>query len=306
MRHPIRKSSCTWFAGHNPELLGQGQGGLNTVWVALPTSLMTEDKMIAALDPNGFVPFPSENEKWGLGGVIRNLCLWGSRCWVGPGCQTGWNGHHWWYRHPLWQLYRWYSAGISVPWNMFILLRPDSTIHESMSIPLAKRMGKTWLAQEFKYEADIVVGGTQLIPVCSHGLCGRILPNEMGLHQKPMHPANLYPANPGIAGSRCSHEIVSRIQRGQGQTGGHDWWFHRSWNHFSPHCAQLLGRLGRKSMWLSAALNSSTHVSMVLIFRPDWETISANHTTEEVCEIIGADSDLPVYREGMIEAIGID
>ncbi len=36
------------------------------------------------------------------------------------------------------------------------------------------------------------------------------------------------------------------------------------------------------------------------------ELISANHTVEEVCEIIGADSLTYLSLEGMIEAIGIE
>ena len=36
------------------------------------------------------------------------------------------------------------------------------------------------------------------------------------------------------------------------------------------------------------------------------ELISANHTAEVVCEIIGADSLTYLSIEGMIEAIGID
>lgn len=49
LMHLIRRS-------HNPEFLGKVKEALNTVKGGFAYLLMTEDKMIAALDPNGFRP----------------------------------------------------------------------------------------------------------------------------------------------------------------------------------------------------------------------------------------------------------
>ena len=49
LMHLIRRS-------HNPEFIGKVKEALNTVKGGFAYLLMTEDKLIAALDPNGFRP----------------------------------------------------------------------------------------------------------------------------------------------------------------------------------------------------------------------------------------------------------
>lgn len=65
--HLIRRS-------HNPEFIGKVKEALNTVKGGFAYLLMTEDKLIAALDPNGFRPLSIGQMKNGAWVVSSETC----------------------------------------------------------------------------------------------------------------------------------------------------------------------------------------------------------------------------------------
>ena len=69
LAHLIRRS-------HNPSFMGKVKEALNTVKGGFANLLMLEDKLIAALDPNGFRPLSIG--KMANGAIVvssENLCL---------------------------------------------------------------------------------------------------------------------------------------------------------------------------------------------------------------------------------------
>lgn len=90
--------------------------------------------------------------------------------------------------------------------------RPDSTIHGVNVHTARKNMGKR-LAQEFKQDADIVIGVPNSSLSAAMGFAeGSGLPNEMGLSKKSVYAANLYSTDTRIKGTRCSNETISGIR----------------------------------------------------------------------------------------------
>ena len=66
--HLIRRSGQANLLDRIKEALNQVKGGFAYL-------LLTEDAMIAALDPNGFRPLVRKNGQWCLCDCFRDLCF---------------------------------------------------------------------------------------------------------------------------------------------------------------------------------------------------------------------------------------
>lgn len=149
--HLIRRS-------HHPDFIGKVKEALNTVKSGFAYLLMTDDKLIAALDPNGFRS-PSigqlSNGAWVVSSETCAFEVIGAK-WVRdvmPG-----------------EIIISDDSGITVDrytkdtqlaicsMEYVYFARPDSTIYGVNVHTARKNMGRRLLAQEFKHEADIDVG----------------------------------------------------------------------------------------------------------------------------------------------------
>ena len=299
LMHLIRRS-------HNPEFLGKVKEALNTVKGGFAYLLMTEDKMIAALDPNGFRPLSIGKMKNGAWVVSSETCAFevvGAE-WVRdvkPGemviiDDTG-------IRYDSYtddtQL-----AICSMEYVYFA--RPDSTIHGVNVHTARKRMGKR-LAQEFKYEADIVVGVPNSSLSAAMGFAEESgLPNEMGLIKNQYTQRTFIQPTQELReqGVRMKLSAVSSVVKGKRVVMIDDSIVRGT---TSRRIVQLLKEAGAAEVHVAIG---SPELKYPCFYGIDIQTrrelISANHTAEEVCEIIGADSLTYLSIEGMIEAIGID
>lgn len=150
LAHLIRRS-------HNPSFMGKVKEALNTVKGGFAYLLMLEDKMIAALDPNGFRPLSLGQMANGAIVVSSETCAFeviGAK-WirdVKPGelVVIDKEGIHYDTYTDETQL-----AICSMEYIYFS--RPDSVIH-GVNVHTARKNTGRRLAQEFKHEADIVVG----------------------------------------------------------------------------------------------------------------------------------------------------
>ena len=174
LMHLIRRS-------HNPEFIGKVKEALNTVKGGFAYLLMTEDKLIAALDPNGFRPLSIGQMKNGAWVVSSETCAFeviGAK-WVrdvkpGEIVIIDDNGIQ----------YDTYTTDTQLAicsMEYVYFARPDSDIYGVNVHTARKNMGKR-LAQEFQHEADIVVGVPNSSLSAAMGFAEESgLPNEMGL-----------------------------------------------------------------------------------------------------------------------------
>ena len=174
LAHLIRRS-------HNPSFMGKVKEALNTVKGGFAYLLMIEDKLIAALDPNGFRPLSIGKMANGAIVVSSETCAFevvGAE-WirdVNPGevVIIDDNGIAYDNYTTDTQL-----AVCSMEYIYFA--RPDSNIRGVNVHTARKRMGAQ-LAREFKHEADIVVGVPNSSLSAAMGFAEESgLPNEMGL-----------------------------------------------------------------------------------------------------------------------------
>lgn len=174
LMHLIRRS-------HNPEFIGKVKEALNTVKGGFAYLLMTEDKLIAALDPNGFRPLSIGQMANGAWVVSSETCAFevvGAK-WVrdvkpGELVIIDDNGIQ----------YDTYTNDTQLAicsMEYIYFARPDSDIYGVNVHTARKNMGKR-LAQEFQHEADIVVGVPNSSLSAAMGFAEESgLPNEMGL-----------------------------------------------------------------------------------------------------------------------------
>ena len=150
LAHLIRRS-------HNPSFMGKVKEALNTVKGGFAYLLMIEDKLIAALDPNGFRPLSIGKMANGAIVVSSETCAFevvGAE-WirdVNPGEVVIIDDNGITYDNYTTDTQ---LAVCSMEYIYFA--RPDSNIRGVNVHTARKRMGAQ-LAREFKHEADIVVG----------------------------------------------------------------------------------------------------------------------------------------------------
>ncbi|MFC3927365.1 amidophosphoribosyltransferase [Streptococcus caprae] len=299
LMHLIRRS-------HNPSFMGKVKEALNTVKGGFAYLLMTEDKLIAAMDPNGFRPLSIGQMKNGAWVVSSETCAFevvGAE-WirdVNPGeviiiDDTGIQ-------------YDTYTddtqlAICSMEYVYFA--RPDSDIAGVNVHTARKRMGKK-LAQEFKHEADIVVGVPNSSLSAAMGFAEESgLPNEMGLVKNQYTQRTFIQPTQELReqGVRMKLSAVSSVVKGKRVVMIDDSIVRGT---TSRRIVQLLREAGAAEVHVAIG---SPELKYPCFYGIDIQTrrelISANHTAEEVCEIIGADSLTYLSLGGMIEAIGLE
>ncbi|HFR3265728.1 TPA: amidophosphoribosyltransferase, partial [Streptococcus suis] len=172
LMHLIRRS-------HNPDFIGKIKEALNTVKGGFAYLIMLEDKLVAALDPNGFRPLSIGKMKNGAWVVASETCAFEvvGADWVrdvepGEIVVIDDSGIQYDSYTRDTQL-----AVCSMEYVYFA--RPDSVIHGVNVHTARKNMGRR-LAQEFQREADIVVGVPNSSLSAAMGFAEESgLPNEM-------------------------------------------------------------------------------------------------------------------------------
>ncbi|MDU3179199.1 amidophosphoribosyltransferase [Streptococcus vestibularis] len=270
LAHLIRRS-------HNPSFMGKLKEALNTVKGGFAYLLMLEDKLIAALDPNGFRPLSLGKMANGAIVVSSETCAFevvGAE-WirdVNPGevVIIDDNGI----------TYDTYTTDTQLAvcsMEYIYFARPDSNIQGVNVHTARKRMGAQ-LAREFKHEADIVVGVPNSSLSAAMGFAEESgLPNEMGLIKV-------------VKGKRVVM-IDDSIVRGT----------------TSRRIVQLLKEAGATEVHVAIGSPALAYPCFYGIdIQTRKELIAANHTVEETREIIGADSLTYLSIDGLIDSIGID
>lgn len=166
---------------HNPSFMGKVKEALNTVKGGFAYLLMMEDKLIAALDPNGFRPLSIGKMANGAIVVSSETCAFevvGAE-WirdVNPGEVVIIDNSGIQY-----DTYTTDTQLAICSMEYIYFARPDSNIYGVNVHTARKRMGAQ-LAREFKHEADIVVGVPNSSLSAAMGFAEESgLPNEMGL-----------------------------------------------------------------------------------------------------------------------------
>ena len=299
LMHLIRRS-------HNPNFMGKVKEALSIVKGGFAYLLMTEDKLIAALDPNGFRPLSIGKMKNGAWVIASETCAFevvGAE-WVrdvepGEIVIIDDVGIH----------YDSYTSDTQLAicsMEYVYFARPDSTIHGVNIHTARKNMGKR-LAQEFQHEADIVVGVPNSSLSAAMGFAEESgLPNEMGLVKNQYTQRTFIQPTQELReqGVRMKLSAVSGVVKGKRVVMIDDSIVRGT---TSRRIVQLLREAGAAEVHVAIG---SPELKYPCFYGIDIQTrrelISANHTVEEVCEIIGADSLTYLSLEGMIEAIGID
>lgn len=299
LMHLIRRS-------HNPSFMGKVKEALNTVKGGFAYLLLTEDKLVAALDPNAFRPLSIGQMQNGAWVVSSETCAFevvGAK-WVrdvepGEVIVIDDNGIQYDTYTDDTQL-----AICSMEYVYFA--RPDSTIRGVNVHTARKNMGKR-LAQEFKHEADIVVGVPNSSLSAAMGFAEESgLPNEMGLVKNQYTQRTFIQPTQELReqGVRMKLSAVSGVVKDKRVVMIDDSIVRGT---TSRRIVQLLREAGAKEVHVAIG---SPELKYPCFYGIDIQTrrelISANHSAEEVCEIIGADSLTYLSLDGMIESIGLE
>ena len=299
LMHLIRRS-------HNPSFMGKVKEALNIVKGGFAYLLLTEDKLIAALDPNGFRPLSIGKMKNGAWVVSSETCAFeviGAE-WVrdvNPGevIVIDDNGIQ----------YDTFTTDTQLSicsMEYVYFARPDSTIAGVNVHTARKNMGKR-LAQEFKHEADIVVGVPNSSLSAAMGFAEESgLPNEMGLVKNQYTQRTFIQPTQELReqGVRMKLSAVSGVVKDKRVVMIDDSIVRGT---TSRRIVQLLREAGAKEVHVAIGSPELKYPCFYGIdIQNRRELISANHSAEEVREIIGADSLTYLSLEGMIESIGLE
>lgn len=299
LMHLIRRS-------HNPSFMGKVKEALSTVKGGFAYLLLTEDRLIAALDPNAFRPLSigqMQNGAWVISSETCAFEVVGAN-WVrdvepGEVIVIDDEGIHYDTYTDDTQL-----AICSMEYVYFA--RPDSTIRGVNVHTARKNMGKR-LAQEFKYEADIVVGVPNSSLSAAMGFAEESgLPNEMGLVKNQYTQRTFIQPTQDLReqGVRMKLSAVSGVVKDKRVVMIDDSIVRGT---TSRRIVQLLREAGAKEVHVAIG---SPELKYPCFYGIDIQTrrelISANHSAEEVCDIIGADSLTYLSLDGMIESIGLE
>ncbi|WP_303972457.1 amidophosphoribosyltransferase [Streptococcus merionis] len=299
LMHLIRRS-------HHPEFIGRVKEALNTVKGGFAYLLMTEDKLIAALDPNGFRPLSLGKMTNGAWVIASETCAFevvGAE-WVrdikpGEIIIIDENGLKE-------DVYTTDTQLAICSMEYVYFARPDSTIAGVNVHTARKNLGKK-LAQEFQHEADIVVGVPNSSLSAAMGFAEESgLPNEMGLVKNQYTQRTFIQPTQELReqGVRMKLSAVSGVVKGKRVVMVDDSIVRGT---TSRRIVQLLKEAGAAEVHVAIG---SPELKYPCFYGIDIQTrrelISANHTVEEVCEIIGADSLTYLSLDGMIEAIGLE
>ena len=299
LAHLIRRS-------HNPSFMGKIKEALNTVKGGFAYLMLFEDKLIAALDPNGFRPLSIGKMANGALVVSSETCAFEV---IGAE----------WIRdvHPG-ELVIFDENGITYDrytddtqlaicsMEYIYFARPDSNIQGVNVHTARKRMGAQ-LAREFKNQADIVVGVPNSSLSAAMGFAEESgLPNEMGLIKNQYVQRTFIQPTQELReqGVRMKLSAVSGVVKGKRVVMIDDSIVRGT---TSRRIVKLLKEAGATEVHVAIASPALAYPCFYGIdIQSREELIAANHTVEETCEIIGADSLTYLSIDGLIASIGID
>lgn len=291
---------------HNPSFMGKVKEALNTVKGGFAYLLMMEDKLIAALDPNGFRPLSIGKMANGAIVVSSETCAFevvGAE-WIrdvkpGEVVIIDNNGIQ----------YDTYTTNTQLAicsMEYIYFARPDSNIHGVNVHTARKRMGAQ-LAREFKHEADIVVGVPNSSLSAAMGFAEESgLPNEMGLIKNQYTQRTFIQPTQELReqGVRMKLSAVSGVVKGKRVVMIDDSIVRGT---TSRRIVQLLKEAGATEVHVAIA---SPPLKYPCFYGIDIQTrrelIAANHSVEETRQIIGADSLTYLSIDGLIDSIGLE
>lgn len=299
LAHLIRRS-------HNPSFMGKVKEALNTVKGGFAYLLMMEDKLIAALDPNGFRPLSIGKMANGAIVVSSETCAFevvGAE-WirdVKPGEVVIIDNSGIQY-----DTYTTNTQLAICSMEYIYFARPDSNIHGVNVHTARKRMGAQ-LAREFKHEADIVVGVPNSSLSAAMGFAEESgLPNEMGLIKNQYTQRTFIQPTQELReqGVRMKLSAVSGVVKGKRVVMIDDSIVRGT---TSRRIVQLLKEAGATEVHVAIA---SPPLKYPCFYGIDIQTrrelIAANHSVEETRQIIGADSLTYLSIDGLIDSIGLE
>ncbi|CAD0129306.1 amidophosphoribosyltransferase [Streptococcus thermophilus] len=299
LAHLIRRS-------HNPSFMGKVKEALNTIKGGFAYLLMIEDKLIAALDPNGFRPLSIGKMANGAIVVSSETCAFevvGAE-WirdVNPGEVVIIDDNGITYDNYTTDTQ---LAVCSMEYIYFA--RPDSNIRGVNVHKARKRMGAQ-LAREFKHEADIVVGVPNSSLSAAMGFAEESgLPNEMGLIKNQYTQRTFIQPTQELReqGVRMKLSAVSGVVKGKRVVMIDDSIVRGT---TSRRIVNLLKEAGATEVHVAIGSPALAYPCFYGIdIQTRKELIAANHTVEEIREIIGADSLTYLSIDGLIDSIGID
>ena len=299
LAHLIRRS-------HHPEFMGKVKEALNTVKGGFAYLLMTEDSMIAALDPNGFRPLSIGKMANGALVVASETCAFdviGAEFVqeVKPGqiIQINDQGLH------VEQFTD--KTNIQICSMEYIYFaRPDSVI-AGVNVHTARKQSGRILAREAQVDADIVIGVPNSSLSAASGYAEESgLPYEMGLIK------NQYVARTFIQptqelreqGVRMKLSAVSSVVEGKKVIMVDDSIVRGT---TSRRIVRLLKDAGAAEVHVVIASPPLAYPCFYGIdIQKREELIAAEHSVDEICQIIEADSLTFLSQEGLVEAIGHD
>ena len=299
LAHLIRRS-------HNPSFMGKVKEALNTIKGGFAYLLMIEDKLIAALDPNGFRPLSIGKMANGAIVVSSETCAFevvGAE-WirdVNPGEVVIIDDNGITYDNYTTDTQ---LAVCSMEYIYFA--RPDSNIRGVNVHTARKRMGAQ-LAREFKHEADIVVGVPNSSLSAAMGFAEESgLPNEMGLIKNQYTQRTFIQPTQELReqGVRMKLSAVSGVVKGKRVVMIDDSIVRGT---TSRRIVNLLKEAGATEVHVAIGSPALAYPCFYGIdIQTRKELIAANHTVEETREIIGAESLTYLSIDGLIDSIGID
>ena len=299
LAHLIRRS-------HNPSFMGKVKEALSTVKGGFAYLLMMEDKLIAALDPNGFRPLSIGQMANGAIVVSSETCAFEviGATWlrdVKPGEVVIIDD-----RGIQYDTYTDETQLAICSMEYVYFARPDSAIH-GVNVHTARKNTGRRLAKEFKHEADIVVGVPNSSLSAASGFSEESgLPNEMGLIKNQYIQRTFIQPTQELReqGVRMKLSAVSSIVKGKRVVMVDDSIVRGT---TSRRIVQLLREAGAAEVHVAIA---SPPLKYPCFYGIDIQTrrelIAANHTVDETCEIIGADSLTYLSLDGLIESIGLE
>lgn len=299
LAHLIRRS-------HNPSFMGKVKEALNTVKGGFAYLLMMEDKLIAALDPNGFRPLSIGKMANGAIVVSSETCAFevvGAE-WirdVKPGEVVIIDNSGIQY-----DTYTTDTQLAICSMEYIYFARPDSNIHGVNVHTARKRMGAQ-LAREFKHEADIVVGVPNSSLSAAMGFAEESgLPNEMGLIKNQYTQRTFIQPTQELReqGVRMKLSAVSGVVKGKRVVMIDDSIVRGT---TSRRIVQLLKEAGATEVHVAIGSPALAYPCFYGIdIQTQRELIAANHSVEETRQIIGADSLTYLSIDGLIDSIGLE
>lgn len=299
LAHLIRRS-------HNPSFMGKVKEALNTVKGGFAYLLMMEDKLIAALDPNGFRPLSIGKMANGAIVVSSETCAFevvGAE-WirdVKPGEVVIIDNSGIQY-----DTYTTDTQLAICSMEYIYFARPDSNIHGVNVHTARKRMGAQ-LAREFKHEADIVVGVPNSSLSAAMGFAEESgLPNEMGLIKNQYTQRTFIQPTQELReqGVRMKLSAVSGVVKGKRVIMIDDSIVRGT---TSRRIVQLLKEAGATEVHVAIGSPALAYPCFYGIdIQTRRELIAANHSVEETRQIIGADSLTYLSIHGLIDSIGLE